>query len=79
MSLLLGKALYSYTHAHHSQKVINQATGLYPPYDTSASYPPWSSAPFTVAREQVSHAVPMQYPHITFPQIADFENSHVFR
>ncbi|KAI9285278.1 7 transmembrane sweet-taste receptor of 3 GCPR-domain-containing protein [Umbelopsis sp. AD052] len=59
--------------------IINQANGLYPPYDTSASYPPWSLSPFTVAREQVSHAVPMQYPHITFPQIADFENSHVFR
>lgn len=59
--------------------IINQANGLYPPYDTSSQYPPWSLPQFTVAREQVSHAVPMQYPHTSFPQVSDFENAHIFR
>jgi hypothetical protein len=75
----LKQELWTSAHPIQLLQVINQANGLYPPYDTSASYPPWSLAPFTVAREQVSHAVPMQYPHITFPQISDFEQSHVFR
>ncbi|KAG2175527.1 hypothetical protein INT43_001174 [Umbelopsis isabellina] len=59
--------------------VLNEANGIFPPYETTEQLPPWTAPSFYTARTQIAHAVPMQYPHSTSPSVSSIEDNHVFR